>query len=240
VESVSIELDVRSETGSRVSSRLRKQGLVPAVVYSKSKGSFNCSMVEKDFVKVARTAKRSQLFQIKCKDKGLNGSLALIKEVQKDFLKQTALHVDFMAVSETDEVRVDIGLVFDGTAPGVKVGGGLLSIATYELSVLCLPREIPQSIIIDISKLEIGDTIHAGDIKLPKGVKLGVRPEEAIVGVVVSKDIAEATASAAPAVADAAAAPVEGAPAAEGAAAPASDAKAEGKEAPKKEAGKKE
>ncbi len=230
MESVTIELSVREETGSRGASRLRRQGLLPAVVYSKSKKSINCTLVEKDFVKVARSAKKSQLFQIKCNDKALSGSLALVKEVQKDFIKQSPLHVDFMAVAETDEVQVSIALAFQGVAPGVKVGGGLLSVATYELDVWCLPRNIPDIINVDISNLELGSTIHAADLALPKGVRLAVRPEEAIVGVVISKDIAEATASAAPVAADAAAtatatATPDGTAAA--AAAPAADAKKE-------------
>lgn len=231
-----IEIESREQTGSPQARNLRKVGKVPAVVYSKGEQSTSAVVDLKQFVKVAEVSKFSNVFTLKSSDKRFDGRLALVKEVQKDFLKDRLLHVDIQALHENEEINLDVPLNFVGEAPGVKKDGGILAIVRRDLSVRCLPKLIPTVIKVDISTLGLGDSIHANGVPLPEGVKLTSRADETVVSVVATRAEEETTAV----TAAAGATPAEGAAAtpaagATPAAAPAADAKkADAKKEPAK------
>jgi large subunit ribosomal protein L25 len=220
MEQFEIEVSSRTGSGSAEARRVRKSGRIPAIVYSHGEAGLPTSVVYNEFIKVARQAKSSQLFTIKSEDKTINGRRAVVKEVQKDHLQGTVLHVDFQAISENEELTIRVAVRPVGEAPGVKLDGGILTVVAHELSIRCLPKHIPQHLDVDISALRIGSSIHAEELKLPEGVKLAGNPGETIVSVVAVRANAEDEAAATPA-AGAAAAPAAGA----AAAAPAADAK---------------
>ena len=230
MEQFEIEVTVRQGTGSSEARRVRKSGLIPAVIYAHGDECVAASVGERAFLKIAKLTKSSQVFKLKSTDKALDGRSALVKEVQKDYLAGKVLHVDFQAIREDEEISVRVPLRVVGEAVGVKVDGGILTVVAHEVGIRCLPRFIPADISVDVTDLHIGHSIHAEDLKLPEQVRLSGNPNETIVAVVAIRAAEEEAATtavpgAAPAEGAAAAAPAEGATPAADAAAPKKDAK---------------
>jgi large subunit ribosomal protein L25 len=107
---------------------------------------------------------------------------ALVREVQKHVVKEDLLHVDLYQIHAGESITVDVALRLVGAAPGVKAGG-LLQQALSEIEVRCLPDRIPDSIEVDISSLEIGDSVHVGDITPPEGVEFLVDADRTVCSV---------------------------------------------------------
>jgi len=234
MESAVIDIEIRSAVGSSANRRTRKEGKIPSVVYSHGESSTPVSIGERQFIQIARQSKSSQIFTLKSADKRFDGRSAVVKEVQKDHLKGLILHVDFQAIRDDEEITVRVPLRMVGEAPGVKIDGGILTVVSHEISIRCFPKLIPAQVDVDVSTLRLGNSIHAEQLVLTKGVKLAGNPGETIVSVVAVRAVVEeettttaaattdATAAAA-APGAAGAAPAEGEKAA--AAAPAKDAK---------------
>ncbi len=202
MEGFEVEVTSRQDTGSGAARRARKAGFLPSIVYHAGEESVPVLISAREFVKLASNAKKSQVFLLKSNIDSLNGRPALVKDVQIDYLKKTPMHVDFLALKEDEEVEVTLSIKFIGEAPGVKLDGGILTILKHEAQVMCLPKNIPQEIKVDISALKIGQSIHVRDVELPEGVRFLDSEDETIVSVVVQSEQAAAT----PAAADAAAA----------------------------------
>ena len=217
-----VDIKDRTGRGSSAMRRYRRDGMLPINVYERGTEPVAALVSYRDFVRSAERARISQVFTLKSTDGKLNGRAAIVKEVQKEHLSGRLLHVDFQTLKDNEEITIRIPLEFTGEATGVKNDGGILSVATYELAVRCLPKFIPVSVKVDVSPLKIGQSIHAKELGLPGNVKLGGNPEETVVSVVIVRQVVEEVATAA--VADAAA----GTPAADGAAAAAPDAAAAG------------
>ena len=187
MEEFSLEVSARPKIGGGSSARYRKQGLLPAVVYASGKSLASALLSERAFVRLAKRATTSQVFTFKSESPELNGKLAIVKDIQLDSLSGDPLHVDFLALEADKEVSVRVPLKIVGESPGVKNDGGVLSIAMHELVVECLPAKIPSVILVDISSLELGESLHAKDIQLPEGVEFGHSSTETIVSVVASR-----------------------------------------------------
>ena len=113
--------------------------------------------------------------------------LALVQEVQHHPLTGKALHVDFHEVQENEPVTVMVPVETSGEAVGVKTGGGVLEHVLFKLKVRALPKNLPEQIVIDVSHLEIGKSIHIGEIKLPEGVEVIGNPTSPVVAVAAPK-----------------------------------------------------
>lgn len=98
--------------------------------------------------------------------------LALVKEVQHYSLTGKLLHIDFQEISETEKVTVMVSVETTGEAVGVKTGGGVLEHVLHKVKIRCLPKDLPEVIVVDVSALEIGKAIHIGEIKAPEGVEI--------------------------------------------------------------------
>ncbi|MBX7136965.1 MAG: 50S ribosomal protein L25 [Oligoflexia bacterium] len=225
MEWITFEAEVRSGIGSALNRRLRREGMLPAVVYSHGEDTIPVTLNYNTFMRAAEKSRNSQIFIFKSPDKRIDGRTAVVKEVQKDGLRGDVLHVDFQALKENEAITVRITLQIKGEPVGVKMDGGILSVAQHEVAVSCLPKLIPDVIEVDVSTLKVGDTIHAKDLNLPTGVELEDDPDETIASVVLPK-IVEEEKPAEVAAEGAVAAGAEGAAAAPaaGAAAPAADA----------------
>jgi large subunit ribosomal protein L25 len=161
-----------------------------------------------------------------------DGRSVLVKELQRDPVQGSLLHADFYAVDLTKEIEVSVPVHLVGSAAGL-LNGGIVDHQLREIQVKCLPTAIPESFSLDVSALDIGDTLHVRDVLLPEGVTLVSNLDLGVVSVVIPAKAEEEVAAAEAAAAEAAAAPAEG----EAAAAPAEGEAA----APKKEErGKKE
>ncbi|MBM6997049.1 50S ribosomal protein L25 [Paenibacillus sp. DXFW5] len=161
--------------------QLRQQGRVPAVVYGAESGNLAVHVDVKELVKVVRTG-RSEFFDLKVE--GGQTIPALIKEVQQQ--QGRILHVDFQQVSKNKPIRVKIPLHYTGTAAGTQVGG-VLQIQATELEVEGLPDVLPASLDIDITSLDAGDKLMAGDVKMPAGVTMHAQPEELLASIVLPR-----------------------------------------------------
>lgn len=187
MEEFCIDIRKRAELGKRACKRYRREGLLPVVVYHKGEETVAALVERRQFVHIAEKVPASQVFTFKSDDSELAGKLGLVKEIQKDFLKNTVLHVDFHTIKEGEAVQVRVPITLMGEAPGVKLEGGVLTVEMREAMVEALPSLIPHEIVVDVSELKLNHSIHVSDLKLPQGVKLFNEPDEAVVSVVESR-----------------------------------------------------
>jgi|Deesub1362A_J573_1020465.scaffolds.fasta_scaffold00112_48 large subunit ribosomal protein L25 len=190
-----VDLNARSRTGrgKGYRNRLKAQGLVPAVVYGKELGSLPIELENRAVENILNKGSRNMLISLKV-DPG-NGRArkfdAIIKEVQFHPYKNEIFHVDFQQISLKEELTTNVGLRLVGEAPGAKAGGRLEQLL-WEIEVSCLPQDIPDYIRVDVSGLEIGDSLHVADLTPPKGVKFMTDGEVTVVTVTAPRQEGEA------------------------------------------------
>lgn len=206
-----IELTVETRTAGRADARgLRVNKMVPGIIYGAIENA-NISLHVNDVLKYNSRAYENALMTIKSSDAKLNGKVALFKEVSVNPLSRRPEHVDLFALDLTKTVRVSVEIKVEGKAIGIAEGG-LLNIVTRQVEIECLPTAIPEFILIDVTELNVGDSIHASELTIPAGVKLISRPELTIAAVVeIEEEVIAAPVAAAATPAAGAAAPAAGA-----------------------------
>jgi large subunit ribosomal protein L25 len=165
-----VKLSARSREG-RGSSQARKKrvsGWIPAVCYSHGKAAESIEISAREFGGVLRAKRASHLM-----DLGLAGrqdeSLAVIKEIQRDVLRpEDVLHIDFQLVAMNEQITVEVPVEVVGVPVGVKDDGGILEHPARHLSVRCLPGDIPDKIVVDVSGLGVNQSLHVRDISVEK------------------------------------------------------------------------
>ncbi|MFW8626578.1 50S ribosomal protein L25/general stress protein Ctc [Deinococcus sp. ME38] len=156
------------------------EGMIPAVAYNKE-NNVSFAIDRKAFDRAFRTQSTTGLFDITVE--GGETFPALVKTVQMDKRKRTPIHVDFYMVTYGEPVEVNVPVHTTGKSQGV-VMGGLLDIVVHNLAVIAPgPRRIPQELVVDVTKLAIGDHVTAGQIKLPEGVKLAGDADQVVISV---------------------------------------------------------
>jgi len=163
----------RSVFGKGASRRLRRDNLVPAILYGDDKEPQAIQLkVNEVFKYLENEAFYSQLLQVSVD--GAEPVRSILKDVQRHPYKQQILHMDFMRVVAGAELQVSVPLhyVNEETCVGVKNGGGMIIHNENEVLVACRPRDIPESVEVDMAALEIGGSVHLSDLKLPEGVRL--------------------------------------------------------------------
>ena len=162
----------RALTRGAAGKRLRASGRVPAVIYGRKAQPRNVEVKRKDLEDVThRAASENLLLDLSIEGDG-GKRLVLVKEIQHHPISGQPLHVDLHEVSETEKVTVMVPVETTGEAAGVKVGGGVLEHVLFKIKVRALPKDLPEVIMVDVSHLEIGQTMHLGDIKPPEGVEI--------------------------------------------------------------------
>ena len=170
MEILELNAEKRKSTGKGESRTLRRGGRIPAVLYGPDTQPLSLSVNEHEFTTLLKNAKSSQqLIKIETDD-GEQHS-AMIKELQTKPVTGKFLHVDFYKVDMNRKIRVRVPVIVKGKSIGVEMGG-LLQIIRRKLEVLCLPLEIPESIEIDTTDLDVGDSVHVEDILLQDGVEI--------------------------------------------------------------------
>ena len=192
------EAQARDNSGKGVARRLRAQGRIPAVVYGKHlKAPLHVSVDPKGIRTAINTPhKLNTLIQLKLAG---NEQQVLLKDYQMDPLTRDILHADFIAVSEKEQVKVNIPVVLTGKAAGVA-DGGLLTQVRRNLEVWALPGAIPLQIEVDVTHLKIAEALHVNDVKLPEGVSVKTHVNYTI-ATISAPEAAEATPAAAAAAA---------------------------------------
>lgn len=239
MERVAMTAEFREKSGKGVARGLRRDEKVPAVLYSHG-SSLPISMGLKDIRKILNTegGEHALINLTVTGAKGAKERMALIKDYQLDPRSGGLIHVDLQEVAMNEKVKLQVTVHITGSAAGVKEGG-ILQLALRELEVECLPAQIPDNLVLDVSALNVNESLHVRDIKAPEGVKVLTDPEATVVTIQppISAEKLEAMLTATPAAAAEGEPELVKKPAKEGeaaAAAPAAEAK--GKEAPAKEA----
>ncbi|AET88085.1 MULTISPECIES: 50S ribosomal protein L25/general stress protein Ctc [Caballeronia] len=167
----------RSKQGTGASRRLRNSGKTPGIVYG---GETDVQLVELDHNALWHALKK-EVFHSSILDLEVAGKSqpVLLRDVQYHPFKQLVLHVDFQRVDAKKKLHTKVPLHFmnQETNPAVKLSGAVISHVVTELEVECLPADLPEFLEIDLAKIEAGQTMHAKDIALPKGVSLTVSVE---------------------------------------------------------------
>src|SRR5690349_8104874 len=248
---VSFELaaEFRDGQGKGASRRLRHAGKVPAILYGGNSEPRSISLNHQKLMTLVDNEKfYSSIINLVVGDKK---QAAIVKDLQMHPARNAIVHVDMQRVVETEKIRIHIPIHFKGEAasPGVKTQGGVVSHRIADVEITCLPKDLPEFIELDLSKMEMNESKHLSDLPLPAGVTIPAIAKGDAVVVTVHPPRAEEpepTAEAAAATpAEGAAAPAEGAAAAGAkpgdakAAAPAADAKGAAAAPAKKEGGKK-
>jgi large subunit ribosomal protein L25 len=171
MEIVSVTVERRGESGKGPARRVRAAGLIPGVFYGPNqKEAIPLQLDEKEFAKKIAVLEGSALIQFDSTAADLKSRMVLLREVQSHPVSGAVLHADFYEVDLKKKLEVTVALHFAGKAIGVEAGG-ILQPIVREVTVECLPTEIPAFIDVDVSALDIHDSIHVADLRLPPGIE---------------------------------------------------------------------
>jgi len=177
-----LQVEARPERGTRATKRLRRQGLVPGVVYGG--GSGDCVSFKVD-ARVLRQTLVDGSALIDLEVDGKNRPV-IVKDRQLDPVREEIIHIDLLEVRLDEKIQTQVAVHVEGAeeAPGVKEGG-VLEHVTHQLNIEALPTAIPEAVVVDVSAMEIAATMHLSEITPPEGVEFLDDPEETIIATVV-------------------------------------------------------
>ena len=171
MNSIELQATTRTSTGNGPARALRREGRVPAILYGPADKPYMLSVDTRDFEDVVKQGNVGRSIFNLVIDGGKETKAAMIKELQTHPVNHGLIHIDFYAVDMARKVRVNVPVVTTGKSTGVEMGG-MLQIIRRELEVLCLPNAIPQKITIDITQLDVGQSVHVEDIQMDGDVEL--------------------------------------------------------------------
>ncbi len=176
--------------GTRPSRRLRREGKVPAVVYGLGIDPVTVSVEWPELREVLTT------------DLGLNALvtldiegdqlLAVVKDLQRHPVRRDVIHVDFMRVTEDQMIEVEVPIVLEGEARNVTMYDGMIDQSMYTMTVSVRPADAPEQIVVDVTDLELGETIKVSDLSLPAGAESAMDPEETVAIALITRSTREA------------------------------------------------
>ena len=171
MSNMKVNAEIRSAQGTGASRRLRRAGKVPGVLYG---GHKDTAMIEVDHKDTLMQLKQ-EAFHASILDLSLGGKSekVLLRDVQMHPWKTEILHIDFQRVSAKEKIsmRVPLHFINEETAPGVKLGGGVVMHMETDIEISCLPADLPEFVEVDLASLEIGESIHLSQVNLPGGVE---------------------------------------------------------------------
>ena len=176
--------------GSRPSRRLRREGKIPAVVYGLDADPITVSVAWPELRRCLTT------------DAGINAlitldidganHLSVVKDIQRHPTRRDVLHVDFLRVTEDQQIEVNVPVVLQGEARQVTQFDGMVDQSMYEMAILVKPTAVPQEIIVDITDLELGATVKVADVVLPEGAESAMDPDETVAIALITRSTREA------------------------------------------------
>ena len=202
METLEIQVDARDKKRKRDAKRLLRSGKIPAILYGPKTASVALELDKRDFSSRVAGLEGSHLVRLKSASAALADKVALVKDMQYHPINGDVIHADLYEVDLSARITVNVPLHFVGKAAGV-VRGGILQPIVREIEVECLPLDIPGFFDVDVSALDIGDSVHIEELAMPEGVTAVYESNMALVAVV-PPTVEEEPAAAA-------AAPVEGA-----------------------------
>ena len=193
-EEFNLIAEMRDDQGKGASRRLRRQGMVPAVIYGAGRDPRNLMF---DHNKVLRQLEDpsfySSILNVKVGEKS---RAAIVKDIQRHPSKKQIIHIDLQRIVEDEQIKMQIPIHYLGEedAVGVKIGGGTVTKIMTELEISCLPKDLPEFLEVDISELELDQMLNVSDISLPEGVEISdimKEQDQAIVSIQEIKEIIE-------------------------------------------------
>jgi large subunit ribosomal protein L25 len=198
--SIELNAELRTDMGKGASRRLRRANKLPAIVYGAGKDPENLTLEQKD----VQHQLQFETFYTQVLELSVDGKKqdVLLRDLQHHPYKLDILHIDFQRVEAKKEVHVNVPLHFinEDVAPGVKQEGGAISHVVTEVEIVCLPKDIPEFIEVDLGEMHMGDILHVSDLRMPAGVevlalKQGEEHDTAIASIHVRKGAEEAEAA---------------------------------------------
>ncbi len=188
-QEIELKAQVRKEKTSRGELALnRKDGTLPAVVYGAAKQPYGVWVSAGELDRALHKAHSANVLfslQVAGEKGGDKKETVLLKDIQRDPVRGVPVHVDFFRIKLTDKVEVEIPIRVTGEAKGVKVQGGILEHLLRALRVSTLPTQIPESVIVDVTNLEIGHSVLVRDLQVPQGVEVLTEASHVVVNIVV-------------------------------------------------------
>ena len=174
-KSGALKAEIREQVGSRDAAKVRKGGRIPAIVYGHKQDVVAISLDAHSLLEELHHGRRLMDVQI-----GKSEEKMIIKDLQYDYLGRDIIHLDLMRVDVTETVRVTVPIELKGTAKGTHEGG-IIEKHIDHLEVECKVTDIPDSVVVQVKEVDIGDSVHARDVELPDGVKLISPPDIVLV-----------------------------------------------------------
>jgi large subunit ribosomal protein L25 len=184
-DTLTLPAETRERAGKGASRALRRSGRVPAVVYGGNEEPLTVHVEEKELVRQLMTGHFfNSIVEIEV-DGGIVRTLP--KDVAFHPVSDRPLHADFLRVSKGSKIHVNVPVVFanEESSPGLKKGG-VLNVVRHDLDLVCAPDSIPDEVAIDVTGLEIGDSIHISHVKLPAGVESGITDRDFTIATIVA------------------------------------------------------
>jgi len=165
----SLKAAPRARTGSGRLNQMRREGWIPSVIYGRGTENINLKVDFKTFADLLSHSSSENII-VNLEIEGQGTRLAFLQSVQHDPLSGKALHADFRSIDENTAITAHIPTHLNGESAGVKAGG-LIEQYVHAIEITCLPNDLPETLEVDISHLEVGDSLHIGDITYPTGVR---------------------------------------------------------------------
>lgn len=182
MERIGLQATLRKELGKGPSRRLRRTGLIPAVLYGPHREPLALAVKPKELKEVLSSGENVLVDLIIQEAGGAQSKIAMVKECDLAPLRNVPRHVDLYEISLEEAIRVEVPLQFVGEPRGVSLGG-TLSPLVWSVEVSCLPEKVPHELKVDCTRLNVGDLLYARDLVVPEGVRLLTDPSSAIVTV---------------------------------------------------------
>jgi large subunit ribosomal protein L25 len=170
----------REGTGKQIAKRLRREGVVPAILYGGAKNETVTVDPRAVLRMIAGREGTTQLLTLKFEGDGAGTRMAIIRAMQFDPVTENLVHVDLQEVSADKPITVRVAVHPVGEAVGVKDTKGILNLVLHEITVSCLPRNIPERVDADVTNLAIGDVLTIADLRAPEGVRILNDPGQAV------------------------------------------------------------
>ncbi len=182
MERLQVKAKLREGKGKGAARKARAAGEIPGIIYGVGIDPLALTIDRFDFDKALKNVESTNMV-IDLAIDGKETIPTMLREYQVDVLKRKFLHVDFLKIDLSKKIKVEVPIHLIGTAPGVKEGG-ILEHVRRHLEVKCLPIAIPNSIDVDVSHLNIGDTVHMHEVSLPEGVEFAISEDVTLAAVI--------------------------------------------------------
>jgi large subunit ribosomal protein L25 len=182
MEQIELSVAPRTIKGKEVSG-LRRSGIVPAVLYGRRAEPVSLQANGRELMRILMKAGSSRLIKLNIEG-AVEPRMALVREVQREPIRGTLLHVDFYSVSMTEKITLSIRVRFDGVSPAAALNEGVLTYGNDSVEIECLPADLIDALVVDLTRLvKVGDAVHVSDLQVPETVKILSNPDDLVVRV---------------------------------------------------------